>query len=321
MQIFFIMERSSMRRSVIRPAAISALICLLFVMVSCKASTEPSVTTALSGTSVSSETTETSTAASSESSSATERKTEPETIPSSEESESETETATTVAATTKASATTKKSEIKNQSPKWVRALSQAKDKKNTQLLIVAAAGMNKTTAKVSMHERDKDGNWIQVLTADAYVGKYGMILDSKRKEGCKRTPIGVYRFNKAFGIASDPGCAIPYTKVTKGLYWSGDQRKGMQYNKMVSINDYPKLDKKASEHLIDYTRSYQYCLSISFNEKCVPGKGSAIFLHCHGDHKYTAGCVSVSKSNMLKIMKCVKPDCVVIINTKTKLGA
>ena len=90
---------------------------------------------------------------------------------------------------------------------------------------------------------------------------------------------------------------------------------------MVSINVYPKLDKKASEHLIDYTKSYQYCLSISFNEKCVLGKGSAIFLHCHGEHKYTAGCVSVSKSNMLKIMKRVKSDCVVIINTKAKLGA
>ena len=309
-----------MRRSVIRPAAISALICLLSVMVSCKAAPETSVTNTVSETSFSSETTEVSTIAPSESTSGTESESEPEFSPPSEESEDETTTAATSAKKT-TEATTKKAAVKNQSPKWVRALSQAKDKKNTQLLIVAATGMDKTTAKVTMHERDKDGNWIQVLSADAYVGKYGMVLDNKRKEGCKRTPIGVYRFNKAFGIASDPGCAIPYTKVTKDLYWSGDQRKGMQYNKMVSINDYPKLDKKASEHLIDYTKSYQYCLSISFNEKCVLGKGSAIFLHCHGEHKYTAGCVSVSKSNMLKIMKRVKPDCVVIINTKAKLGA
>ena len=312
-----------MRKSFLKLIALSALISLLLIHASCKASPEPSITTFSSETPVSSETTEESSVTSSESSSETESETvtesEPETTPSSEESESE--TTTKASATSKPAATAKKAAPKNQSPKWVRSLSQAKDKKNTQLLIVAATGMDKTTAKVTMHERDKDGNWIQILSADAYVGKYGMVLDSKRKEGCKRTPIGVYHFNKAFGIASDPGCAIPYTKVTKDLYWSGDQRKGMQYNKMVSINDYPKLDKKVSEHLIDYTKPYQYCLSISFNEKCVLGKGSAIFLHCHGANKYTAGCVSVSKSNMVTIMKRIKPDCVVIINTKAKLGA
>ncbi len=205
------------------------------------------------------------------------------------------------------------------SPEWVAKLPAATNA--TQLFVVAGIGMDKTTAFVSMHEKGADGSWKQILSTPGFVGKNGLCADADHREGCAQTPIGVYRFNKAFGIASDPGCAIPYTKVTKDLYWSGDQRKGMQYNKMVSINDYPKLDKKASEHLIDYTKSYQYCLSISFNEKCVLGKGSAIFLHCHGEHKYTAGCVSVSKSNMLKIMKRVKSDCVVIINTKAKLGA
>ena len=301
-----------MRRHALRLTAASALISVLLVFASCSKTPEVSFTTSTSGLPVSSE---------SESVSETVSESEPETTPQSDESESVTEETTTKSTKKATEAAAKKAAVKDQSPKWVRSLPQAKDKKNTQLLIVAAAGMDKTTAKVTMHERDKEGNWIQVLSADAYVGKYGMVLDSKRKEGCKRTPIGVYRFNKAFGIASDPGCSIPYTKVTKDLYWSGDQRKGMQYNKMVSIKDYPKLDKKVSEHLIDYTKSYQYCLSISFNEKCVLGKGSAIFLHCHGEHKYTAGCVSVSKSNMVKIMKRVKPDCVVIINTKAKLGA
>ena len=35
-------------------------------------------------------------------------------------------------------------------------------------------------------------------------------------------PIGTYHFNKAFGIADDIGCAIPYTKVNDYTYWSGD---------------------------------------------------------------------------------------------------
>ena len=230
-----------------------------------------------------------------------------------------TEEETTTATTT--IETTEETVIENLSPEWVRALPQAQDLGTNQMLIVAASGMDKTSCNVSMHERDEAGNWIQILSVDGYVGKNGMVFDSERKEGCGKTPIGVYHFNKAFGIADDPGCAIPYVKVTKDLYWSSDMRDGMRYNEMVSINDYPDLDKKNSEHLIDYTKAYQYCLNISFNDECTPGRGSAIFLHCTGNNKYTAGCVAVSKDAMVKIMKCVDPECLVVIDTKANLGA
>ena len=230
-----------------------------------------------------------------------------------------TEEETTTATTT--IETTEETVIENLSPEWVRALPQAQDLGTNQMLIVAASGMDKTTCNVSMHERDEAGNWIQILSVDGYVGKNGMVFDSERKEGCGKTPIGVYHFNKAFGIADDPGCAIPYVKVTKDLYWSSDMRDGMHYNEMVSINDYPDLDKKNSEHLIDYTKAYQYCLNINFNDECTPGRGSAIFLHCTGNNKYTAGCVAVSKDTMVKIMKCVDPECLVVIDTKANLGA
>ena len=230
-----------------------------------------------------------------------------------------TEEETTTATTT--IETTEETVIENLSPEWVRALPQAQDLGTNQMLIVAASGMDKTTCNVSMHERDEAGNWIQILSVDGYVGKNGMVFDSERKEGCGKTPIGVYHFNKAFGIADDPGCAIPYVKVTKDLYWSSDMRDGMRYNEMVSINDYPDHDKKNSEHLIDYTKAYQYCLNISFNDECTPGRGSAIFLHCTGNNKYTAGCVAVSKDTMVKIMRCVDPECLVVIDTKANLGA
>ena len=309
-----------MRSITLKALALTAAFCVLSGMASCSvAHKETSMITETSAST--SETWETT--------AGTEPETGTETVPETEtetEAETETETETETSETTAATATKKAtpkpaSAPKDLSPKWVRDLSQAKNKKNTQLVIVAADGMSKSTAKVSMHERDKNGNWIQIFSVKGLVGKYGMVADKERKEGCKKTPIGVYTFNKAFGIAKDPGCAIPYTKVTKDLYWSGDQRKGMQYNKMVSIKDYPKLDKKNSEHLIDYTKPYQYCLNISFNKECKLGKGSAIFLHCTGNTKYTSGCVSIPKSYMLKVMKNVKPGCVVIINTASKLKA
>jgi len=202
------------------------------------------------------------------------------------------------------------------SPEWVQKLPSAQDEKVTQLFIVAGLGEDKTTATVSMHERDKDGKWKEILSTPGYVGKNGLCRDEEHVEGCGQTPMGIYRFNKAFGIADDPGCAIPYVKADNDTYWSGDSREGMHYNEMVSIKDYPDLILDDSEHIVDYDYQYQYCLNISFNEDGTPGRGSAIFLHCLGPLKpYTGGCVAIPENQMKKVMQNVKEDCVVIIDT------
>ena len=160
------------------------------------------------------------------------------------------------------------------SPDWVTALPTAQDENVKQLFVVAGMGMDKTTASISLHERGADGKWTQILSTPGFVGKNGLCLDAGHAEGCGQTPIGVYHFNKAFGIADDPGCSIPYFTVTNDTWWSGDQRKGMRYNEMVDIKDYPDLDRENSEHIVDYAYQYQYCLNISFNEAGTPGRGS-----------------------------------------------
>lgn len=208
------------------------------------------------------------------------------------------------------------------SPEWVTDLEAAKDESVTQLFVVAGMGMDNTTATVSLNERDESDVWKQILSTPAFVGKNGLCLDKDHKEGCGQTPIGVYGFNKAFGIADDPGCAIPYVKVTDDTYWSGDDREGMHYNEMVSLSDYPDLDMENSEHIVDYDYQYQYCLNISFNDEGKAGRGSAIFLHCMGPVKpYTGGCVAVPENKMKLIMQNVQEDCVVVIDTLDKLGA
>ncbi len=207
------------------------------------------------------------------------------------------------------------------SPEWITALPAAKDENTDQLFVVAGMGMDKTTASVSMHERDENGNWKQILSTPGFVGKWGLCMDEDHVEGCGQTPIGTYGFNKAFGIAPDPGCAIPYIKVTDDIWWSGDVREGMHYNEMVNIKDYPDLVKDDSEHIIDYEYQYQYCLNISFNEDGTPGRGSAIFLHCMGPLKpYTGGCVALPENIMKIVMQRVQPDCVVVIDTLERLS-
>ena len=203
------------------------------------------------------------------------------------------------------------------SPEWVVNLPAAQDA--DQLFVVAAMGMDKTTAYITMHQKDENGVWKQILSTPGFVGRNGMCFDADRAEGCGQTPIGVYHFNKAFGIAADPGCALPYIQVDDNIYWSGDPDR--HYNKMVDIRDVPDLVMDDSEHIVDYEYQYQYCLNISFNEEGTPGRGSAIFLHCFGPAKpYTGGCVAVPENIMRMIMQQVLPECVVVIDTFENLG-
>lgn len=201
------------------------------------------------------------------------------------------------------------------SPKFVSRLPQAK--KADQLFVVC--GMGRTTAYVSMHEKNADGRWKQVMTTPGFIGKEGL---GKTREGDNRTPAGTYRFNCAFGIKKDPGCsAFEYHQATDDDYWSGDQRTGYQYNRMVSIKEYPDLDRDASEHIVDYQEQYKYCLNVSWNENGEKGLGSAIFLHCLGPQKpYSGGCIAIPEEKMVTVLKNVKKDCVVVIGPVKKLA-
>ena len=153
------------------------------------------------------------------------------------------------------------------------------------------------------------------MSTPGYIGEHGLY---KTREGDRKTPVGVYRFNRAFGIADDPGCAIPYIKVDEDMYWSSDSREGYHYNRLISRRDFPGLDLQNAvmEHLIGCTRQYQYCLNISYNEECIPGLGSAIFLHCFGPEKpFTAGCIAIPEDRMKFVMQRVTEDTVVVIDT------
>jgi L,D-peptidoglycan transpeptidase YkuD (ErfK/YbiS/YcfS/YnhG family) len=191
------------------------------------------------------------------------------------------------------------------------------EKQDAQQLFVVAVYEN-TTAWISLHEKDADGAWKMTMSTPGFIGKNGL---GKTKEGDAMSPVGVFSFNRAFGIAPDPGCAIPYVQVNGNHYWSGDHREGMHYNELVNIEELPDLDRESSEHIEDYWDQYQYCLNISYNQAGEPGKGSAIFLHCQGENDYTLGCVAIPRPKMEKMLRLVRPDCVVVIDSAENLGA
>ena len=200
------------------------------------------------------------------------------------------------------------------SPKWLKKLDAAKDCE--QLIVVA--GVGNSTCYVSMHEKDADGNWKMILQAPGYIGLEGM-GDADSYHAI--TPIGTFTIDKAFGIADDPGCQMEYTKVTEDDYWSGDTRKGMRFNEFVSIKDYPDLNLEESEHIIDYTYEYTYCLNMGYNSECDPEEGSCFFFHCMSLVKpYTGGCVAVNEAIMKQILQKIKNGCKITINKSDALG-
>ena len=205
-----------------------------------------------------------------------------------------------------------------ESPEWVANLDAAKSA--DQILVVAAFSEDATDAWVALHEKQDDGTWHMVMTTPGFIGKNGL---GKTKEGDAKTPTGEFRFNRAFGIADDPGSKIPYVKVDEDYYWSADPREGFHYNELVNIKDLPGLDVESgdSEHIVDFPYHYQYCLNISYNEAGTPGLGSAIFLHCYGPAKpFTGGCVAIPESHMKYVMTKVDENTAVVIDTYENLS-
>ena len=201
------------------------------------------------------------------------------------------------------------------SPKWVRELPEAADA--DQLFVVA--GVDTSTAYVSMHELDENGRWQEIISTPGFIGMNGL---GKTREGDGKTPVGDFYFTEAFGVAPDPGCDIDYKQVDEKDYWSCDPEEGMLYNEMVSIDELPDLDIEVSEHLIDFPREYEYVLNISYNEEGTPGLGSAIFLHCLSDKRpHTGGGIVIPRDMMKKVLETVDSNCVVVIDSMENLGA
>ena len=203
---------------------------------------------------------------------------------------------------------------KRNSPEWVTKLEAAKDCK--QLIVVA--GVDKTTAYITMHEKNSDGEWEQIIATHGFIGLDG--LGDANINDCY-TPVGTFTIDKAFGLADDPGCQMKYTKVDDDYYWSGDAREGMHFNELVNIKDVPGLDTENCEHISDFDYAYQYVLNMGYNSECEEEKGFAFFFHClRVNRTYTGGCVGVPESIMKSIMQHVKEGCKITIDSLENFG-
>ena len=127
-----------------------------------------------------------------------------------------------------------------------------------------------------------------------------------------KTPTGVFSIDKASGIFNNLDTKLNYVQINESHYYVDDVNS-KYYNKLVNINDVA-LDWKSAEHLCEYTEEYKYAMIVNYNEECIPGKGSAIFLHC-SSKEYTGGCISIKDENMVKLMNMVPSNLAIWIDS------
>lgn len=166
-----------------------------------------------------------------------------------------------------------------------------------------------------------DGQWKQLFKTLGYVGRSGIEDPANRFEGNGTTPSGVYSFGMLFGINDNPGeLQKDYKKLDEDDYWDGD-RYSDTYNQYVKGSEMPSSwNRGASEHLIDYTYSYNYAAMINFNvNPTIKGKGSAIFMHCTRPGALSsAGCVSIPQDKMIKALRMIDDNSYIVIVEKAE---
>ena len=139
------------------------------------------------------------------------------------------------------------------------------------------------------------------------LGKNG--INPYKKEGDYSTPKGVFKLKKLY-FRKDRvpfiGNKIKKKIITKNMAWCDDpfQKK---YNQ--EINVFNKEKNKEAFYRKDH--SYDYLITIDHNDKNIPFKGSAIFIHLTSDYKPTAGCIALKKKDFQIMLK--------LINHKSKI--
>ena len=141
------------------------------------------------------------------------------------------------------------------------------------------------------------------------VGKKG--LNFNKKEGDLSTPKGLFNIKKLYfrkdriGI---PKCKINKKVIKKNMAWCDDSNH-KKYNEEIKT-----LNRNLKENLYRKDHKYDYIISINHNEKKIPYKGSAVFIHLTDNYKPTSGCVALKKKDFEILLKLIDKK------TKIKIG-
>jgi L,D-peptidoglycan transpeptidase YkuD (ErfK/YbiS/YcfS/YnhG family) len=154
--------------------------------------------------------------------------------------------------------------------------------------------------------RQDDGAWTKVREFRSTIGSRGW---GKRREGDRRSPVGVLRIKVTFSTtATNPG-EMPWRRRRPTSIVSG--RAGPHYNTWVESRSVRSGARPSmrSGWVVDYNRVR---LRPGVGPRPVPGKGSGIFYHTSKPgHRWspTAGCTQVGNPQQMRwLVRWLRPE-------------
>lgn len=173
-----------------------------------------------------------------------------------------------------------------------------------QVITVSVMSSTATTGVLEAWERQGEEFARVRGPVPVYVGEDGVGLASERRS---RTPRGVFALTEAFGLARDPGTALPYTRVGLSHWWVSDVRSA-HYNTMRVCSPGASCGfRQSRSEQLGAIDAYRYAIVIDYNrDPVVPGRGSAFFLHVT-EGRPTQGCISMSASDLKWLLRWLEP--------------
>lgn len=180
---------------------------------------------------------------------------------------------------------------------------------STQLVVAVTPKLSARDGKLYIFDK-RGSRWVQVFSATARFGFNGLSDGQTRREGTRTTPTGIWWMGPfGFGWHASPpsGTRMPYRQATASSWWS--YQRDPTYNTWVESSSHVD-----GEHLASVRVQYEYALSTGYNappNQRVIGRGSAIFLHIFDPpdyHEgYSAGCVAVSRDDIIRVFRILDP--------------
>jgi len=153
------------------------------------------------------------------------------------------------------------------------------------------------------------------LTADGWsvpvaLGRGGILAN--KREGDGGTPRGVYRPLRLWWRAdrhARPRTYLPARPIRPEDAWCEDPRD-RHYNQPIRL-----VQDQAGDRLTREDHLYDFIIEIDHNSAPrIAGRGSAVFLHlARPNFSPTAGCVSMTKSSMLRLLRRMGPQTKILI--------
>ncbi len=159
-----------------------------------------------------------------------------------------------------------------------------------------------SSARLARFDRDDNGTWrpnSEVWSVN--IGKNGI---GKESEGDGKTPSGSYFIEEVYGY-EDIETKMPFFISDREMICVDDSDS--RYYNLVVDSSRVKKDYKSFEYMKREDDLYAVVVTIGYNKKRHPMKGSCIFFHIANGKKPTAGCIAMTKKEMMEFVKWLDP--------------